>query len=149
MQPWYDNLDRMAEDDAHLARLVRAARAELCPQARRRVRHVHIYPSLGCTYTLDKRRIFVAVRDPETGRRLPDCAIRHVLRHEMAHAASPSSSGHDHRFRHTLRRLDVCAGEADAPPACPDALPPTYNAACRNAAAVAGLSRPRPAAAAP
>ena len=135
--PWYDDLAAMAADDARLAALAARARARLCPDLRRRVAGVHVYPSRGCTYTLDKRRVFVSVRD-EAGSPLPDCALLHVLLHELAHVANARGRGHDAAFHRVLARMRRCveaaadAAGADRP--CPERLPPTFNAPCRAAA---------------
>lgn len=134
--PWYTDLRAMAEDDARLVALTDRARRRLCPDLRRRLAGVHVYPSRGCTYTLDKRRVFVSVRD-EAGRPLPDCALLHVLLHELAHVANVGGRDHDPGFHRVLDRMRACVseragpgGDGDAAP-CPERLPLTYNAPCR------------------
>ena len=120
----------MQSDDADLTRLVEAARARLCPAVARLVAGVHVYPSRGCTYTLDKRRIFVSLR-AESGSRLPDCAVIHVLLHELAHVANVDGMGHDAAFHTTLADMDRCAPPTSLVP-CPEALPANFNAPCLN-----------------
>lgn len=127
--PWYDDPDAMARDDAHLAARVAEVHAVLCPAWRARLARVHVYPSRGCTYTLGKRRVFVGVRDEATGALLPDCALRHIVLHELAHVANAHGRGHDAAFAAALAALEACAGRG--PALCPEALPDTYNAPCR------------------
>lgn len=103
MASWYDDAAERSADYDYLNRLYAEVRAQLPPEERRRIRHVHAYPSRSCTYTLVKRRIFVRVRDA-AGVRLPPCAVRHVLLHELAHVLNPTV-GHDEGFRRVLRRL--------------------------------------------
>lgn len=148
---WYRCLDTMERDDRRLQRLLREVRPRLCPGARARVAHVHVYPSRGCTYTLDKRRIFVRMDDAE-GRPLDDCALRHVLLHELAHVLNRGGTGHDRpvpagprhgpppsaRFWAALARLQRCFGRA--PAQCPHGVPSGYNRECAEGM---GVSSPR------
>jgi hypothetical protein len=135
---WGLNPEAMVEDDEHLQRNVALLRHRINGNAI--PRNVHIYPSRNCTYTLDKRRIFVCVRDT-AGALLPgqmraraprparDCAVQHVLLHEFAHVVNRESVGHDNRFRAVLRRLHAAVTGTNPP--CPDRVPPQYNAHCR------------------
>lgn len=116
---WYDDVEAMEGDDAYLNAIVDRLIAELSSEARKRVAGVHIYPSRQCTYTINKQRIFVRVRDP-AGDPYPECVIRHVLLHELAHVVNPTV-GHDPGFRQWLRWL---RGQA---PACAEAVPLDFN----------------------
>lgn len=75
----------MIEDDRHLQRNWQTVIRGMCTDAQAQAARVHVYPSRTCTYTIDKRRIFVCVRDESTTEVLPDCVIQHVLLHEAAH----------------------------------------------------------------
>lgn len=119
---WYADLDRMAEDDAYLQRVYTALRADLTADARRRTRMVHAYPSCRCTYTLDKERIFVKVRDDASGELLPECLVRHVLLHELAHTIN-DTHGHGTGFQRWLRWL----GRGGGVVSCGERVPPGYN----------------------
>ena len=74
--------------------------------ARERTRSVHLYPSRMCSYTLAKQRVFIKVRDHRCscvvtptvdvdpqGQFIPDCVLRHVILHELAHTINPTE-GH-------------------------------------------------------
>lgn len=117
--PWYDDTTRMREDDAHLQRAVRSLRNTLGGRARWILGNIHVYPSQTCTYTLGKRRVFVCVRDAK-GDLLPDCAIKHVLLHEVAHALNRTQLGHTALFWRILDRLrgtvrqPLCPGRVQA-----------------------------------
>lgn len=94
---------------------------------------------------------FVCVRDTE-GRQLPDCAVKHVLLHELAHAFNAESVGHDRFFQRTLNRLGRCVQDHQHDRACPEPpgqkkrnrgppplnVPPDYNVACRGRSSSAG-----------
>lgn len=110
----------MAADDAVLQRIYATLRADLTPEARARTRTVHVYPSRRCSYTIAKERVFVKVR--RDGGYLPECTIRHVLLHELAHTINPTH-GHDRWFHSWLRWLR----RDGAVPSCPDRVPPDYN----------------------
>ena len=119
---WYEDLDEMARDDAVLQRVYAALRADLSADARARTRAVHVYPSRRCTYTIAKQRVFVKVRDDATGAYLPECVVRHVLLHELAHTINPTH-GHDSTFHRWMRWLR----RDGAVPACGDRVPRGYN----------------------
>ncbi len=72
----------MEGDDAFLQDVCARLRTDLPAETRARTTAVHVYPSRRCTYTLDKRRIFVRVRD-ERGNLLPECVLREVVLHEL------------------------------------------------------------------
>ena len=131
----------MARDDVYLQRVWAHVRNALCPELRARAAAVHVYPARGCTYAVDKRRIFAAVVTDDGGERLAPCALAHVLLHELAHVLNLEDVGHGAAFRATVARIDACLGATTTVAACPDRVPPDYNAACRStrpAAAVAG-----------
>ena len=98
------------------------ARADLSPEARARPAHIRVYPSRRCSYTIAKARIFVRVRNEGDRVYLPDCVIRHVLLHELAHTVSPAH-GHGPDFRATVRWLS----RGGAVPSCGPRVPPGYN----------------------
>lgn len=116
---WYTDAALMEADDRHLQRVYRRLLATA--RCGRGLRRVHVYPSTRCTYTLDKRRIFVRVRDA-TGQRFPDCVLRYVLLHELAHVANTATIGHDATFQGALEALERCTGTT-----CPDRVPENYN----------------------
>ena len=118
---WYEDLAEMQRDDVALQRVYRALRTDLSPEARERTRDVHVYPSRRCTYTLAKQRIFVKVRD-DAGGLLPECIIRHVLMHELAHTLN-TTVGHDSAFRRCLQWLR----RDGAVSSCADRVPRGYN----------------------
>ena len=120
-QSWYTDMDAMRRDDAHLQAVMERLRTDLSAEARERLRGIHVYPSQKCTYTIDKERIFVRVRD-DAGNILPDCVVRHVLLHELAHTLNPTQ-GHDEGFRRWLRWLNQ-RGDVKS---CPDRVPSNYN----------------------
>lgn len=110
---WYDDMDRMERDDEYLQRVFRSLQCDLSEEGRRRTRTVHVYPSLRCSYTIAKQRIFIKVRDDQ-GAFLPECVLRHVLLHELAHTLN-GTHGHDASFRGWVRWLSrgirgTCAG---------------------------------------
>jgi hypothetical protein len=122
---WYDDLTRMATDDAVLQHTYRRLRADLTPEARRLTDTVHVYPSRRCSYTIGKERVFVKVRD-DAGALLPECVLRHVLLHELAHTVN-AAQGHGHGFRgwlHWLRRNGAVAS-------CGERVPRDFNP-CRD-----------------
>ena len=80
-----------------------------------KLRSVHVYPSLQCSYSLDnlmhmkkssfrsyatnhKRRIFVRMRN-DVGEPYADCVLLHVLLHEIAHVVNQRGFGHDAKFQ--------------------------------------------------
>lgn len=133
----YDNLDAMAADDTHIQRNVTQLMKRLCPEAQQRLKHLHVYPSLQCTYTLDKRRVFVCPRDP-SGALLSDCALQYVIMHELAHVLNQHSVGHDRIFDQTLQSLDNClhqnnllSEDKSFLDPCPNQVPADYNETCR------------------
>lgn len=114
MQPWYDDLAAMRADDRHLQRVYRRLRRRLrasgaCAQSTAALRHVHVYPSKTCTYTINKRRIFVRMRDA-AGAAFPDCVLHHVLLHEVAHVLN-DHVGHTDAFRRILDGLSECTDD--------------------------------------
>ncbi len=120
---WYDDITEMERDDAYLQTIYDKLWSELSLDARRRIDSVHVYPSRRCTYTIGKQRIFIRVRDPRDNVSLiPECALRHVLLHELAHVINPTI-GHDRGFRgwfNWLRSFVV-------PKTCGDAVPVDFN----------------------
>ena len=136
---WYEDMDAMARDDAHLNAVFDRLREELSPDARDRIASVHIYPSRLCTYTIDKQRIFVRVRDAN-GELHPDCVLRHVILHELGpgrsvwthgpsrcpHVINPTF-GHDGGFRGWLAWLRGQAGAAATAAMCAGAVPSDFN----------------------
>lgn len=124
---WYADLDALAADDAYLQGVYARLRRDLGPRARRATRRVHVYPSRGCTYTLGKERVFVSVVDPRSGARVPECVLRHVLLHELAHTVNPEH-GHGARFARWFAwiRRGVAA-------LCPERVPADFNP-CTDAA---------------
>lgn len=123
---WYNDLTEMETDDAHLQRNFALLTARMCPSQRRRLRAVHVYPSQSCTYTIEKRRVFVCPRD-SAGQLLPDCAVQHVLLHELAHALNQKSQGHDDWFARSMGRLERCVSME----LCEHHVPPDYNSKCK------------------
>lgn len=118
---WYDDMDEMVRDDAALQRIYRSLRTGLTAEARHRTNRVHVYPSRRCSYTIAKRRIFIKVRD-DAGRRIPDCVLRHVILHELAHTLN-ETRGHDEGFRRWMRWLQR-GGNVDS---CAERVPKRYN----------------------
>lgn len=116
---WHDDVVTMQADDAALQRVYQGVRAELGATARERTRGVHVYPSPRCTYTIGKNRIFVRMRG-EDGAPLPDCALRHVILHELAHTLNPTV-GHDRGF------LNWFAWIRRGIASCPEEVPVNYN----------------------
>jgi hypothetical protein len=84
---WYTDEAAMARDDAFLQDVCARLRADLPTETQARTAAVHVYPSQRCTYTLDKRRIFVRVRD-DGGNLLPECVLREVVLHELGSGPS-------------------------------------------------------------
>ena len=72
--------------------LLATLRGDLSVQAWERTRGIHVYPSRVCSYTLAKERVFIKVRDDQNNF-IPECALRHVLLHELAHTINPTE-GH-------------------------------------------------------
>jgi hypothetical protein len=120
-ESWYTDMDAMRRDDAHLQAIMERLRKDLSAEAQTRLQHIHVYPSQKCTYTIDKGRVFVRVRD-DHGALLPECVVRHVLLHELAHTLNPTQ-GHDEGFRYWLRWLSQ-RGQVSS---CGDRVPPNYN----------------------
>jgi hypothetical protein len=118
---WYDDMDAMRRDDEYLQAIVARLRRDLSPEAQARLQHIHAYPSRKCSYNIDKERIFLRVRD-DGGHLLPECVVRHVLLHEMAHTLNPTQ-GHDDGFRYWLRWLNQ-RGRVSS---CGDRVPANYN----------------------
>lgn len=109
---WYDDMAEMQADDAHLQTLYWDLLSHLLSQKGCLVdasplRQVHAYPSRTCTYTINKQRIFVRMRD-ESGNRYADCVVRHVLLHEIAHVLNRFSTGHDDRFDTVMGLVAGC-----------------------------------------
>jgi predicted metal-dependent hydrolase len=119
MNTWYNDLQAMEEDDKYLQSVYRQLQADLAPDVQSRIPATHIYPSRKCTYTIAKQRIFVKVRDAQ-GRLLPECALRHVLLHELAHVINPST-GHDNSFYGMLKWI------SSAVASCPSLVPRNFN----------------------
>lgn len=133
---WYRDLGQMQRDDGRLQalfhRLVEDLAAHGCTGMQKKT-SVHVYPSRSCTYTINKRRVFVPpaararwcaagrprMRDdagrPCPGRRRPpaarrphpDCVLQYVLLHELAHVLN-DSLGHDPAFQNLLTTLTRC-----------------------------------------
>lgn len=116
------DVERMKMDDRHLQPLYADIRKQLSRCARVTLHDVHAYPSMRCTYTLDKRRVFVRMRD-DHGERFADCIVRYVLVHELAHVLN-ATTGHDESFRRLLRRLEQCARRH---PMCPENVAEDFN----------------------
>lgn len=127
---WYDDLNVMLTDDIHLQRNVKVLKDRLCSEAQERLRDVHVYPSQRCTYTVDKRRVFVCPRDA-FGAMLSDCALQHVIMHEFAHVLNHQSIGHGVAFERTMKELGDCLEKnaSDVSP-CPEGVPKDYNVRC-------------------
>lgn len=123
VETWYHDLNEMEADDAHLQNIYAELTNQLNLCGKWNLRSVHAYPSMSCTYTLDKRRVFVRMRD-ENGKRYPDCILRYVLVHELAHVLN-DTMGHDESFKRLLARLERCAQRDNA--LCPDAVAPDFN----------------------
>jgi hypothetical protein len=109
----------MGDDDAFLQEVYANLKRDLSGEARRRIASAHVYPSQRCTYTIAKERIFVKVRG-QSGERLPECALRHILLHELAHVINPSE-GHDSSFWKWMRWI------GDKVTACPNLVPRNFN----------------------
>lgn len=119
---WYTDLDTMYQEDAYLQSVYRALQKDMPSVLRSCIRDVHVYPSLRCTYTIAKRRIFVRVRD-DRGEYVPPCAIRHILIHEIAHVVN-RTIGHDQSFDEWVRWIQKSpAGRGE----CPRNIPPQFN----------------------
>lgn len=80
---WYEDIEEMKRDDAYLQSVYNGLWSELPMEARRRTEQVHCYPSRRCTYTIGKQRIFVRVRNDRDGSLIPECALRHIILHEL------------------------------------------------------------------
>lgn len=117
---WYDNPLEMLEDDKVLQSILVDLRNDMDIQNRKLIEEVHVYPSKSCTYTLDKSRVFVRMRDDQ-GNLLPRCALRHVILHELAHIANKRSVGHDSGFWAWLGRLGAGVDQ------CPEKIPKRFN----------------------
>ena len=121
MATWYTDMRAMQEDDAFLQKVYRNLRRDLTPEALRKTQTVHVYPSKKCSYTIAKERIFLKVRDDE-GNFVPECILRHVLLHELAHTINPTE-GHDSSFRGWLQWI----GQNGNVAACPEDVPRNFN----------------------
>ena len=122
-ESWYTDLEAIAQDETALQRVYSSLRADLSTEARERTSHVHVYPSRRCSYTIAKERIFIRVRAPD-GTLLPDCVIRHVLLHELAHTLN-ITQGHDASFRSSLEWIQQDGGRRVS--SCADRVPAGYN----------------------
>lgn len=118
-ETWYSNMEQMAADDSYLQATFIDLKKDLSKEALHKVADVHVYPSLRCTYTIAKKRIFIKVRD-DNGAPLPACVIRYVLLHELAHTINPTE-GHDNSFRHWLGWI------SEGISTCGNAVPNNYN----------------------
>jgi hypothetical protein len=124
----------MKADDAFLQTIYAEVRRDLAPATARRIRHIHVYPSRRCSYTISKQRIFLRTRD-DSGKQLPACVLyghlklkkvrcpplRHVLLHELAHVMN-RTHGHDGGFRSWFSWL-----LRQSPKTCPHRVPTGYN----------------------
>lgn len=119
-QTWYDNEQEMVADDRILQQILEDLLADMESHKRQVVEGVHVYPSKRCTYTLDKARIFVRMRDDD-GELLPPCALKHVILHELAHIANHETVGHDAGFWAWLKRLGRGVEQ------CPEKIPKRFN----------------------
>lgn len=119
MDTWYADLRAMEEDDRYLQSVFGRLKADLAPQALDRIADTHVYPSQKCTYTIAKQRIFVKVRDQQ-GMLVPECALRYVLLHELAHVINPTE-GHDASFYRWMKWLGTAVSS------CPDRVPRNFN----------------------
>lgn len=119
---WYEDGEEgeLSEDDHILQNVLVGLLRTMEPERRRQVEGVHVYPSKSCTYTLDKTRIFVRMRDDD-GALLPACALRHILLHELAHIVNRETVGHDAGFWTWLRRLGAGVEQ------CPEKIPKRFN----------------------
>lgn len=122
---WYTDHRALAADHAYLQDVYARLRRDLGPAARRATRRVHAYPSRGCTYTLNKERVYVSVVDPTTGGRVPECILRHVLLHELAHVLNTTEHGHGARWRRLFAWLQRHAGVQHT--LCPERVPAGFN----------------------
>lgn len=119
-ETWYEDLREMREDDEILQTELADLKGSMSPYHRSLVEGVHVYPSRSCTYTLDKARVFVRMRD-DAGELLPSCALRHVILHELAHITNRGSVGHDSDFWAWLRSLATGVDQ------CPEKIPVRFN----------------------
>ena len=135
MSTWYTDLDAMQEDDQYLQKVYASLRRELSQwfsymtpkttvnsqDAQEQTKHVHVYPSVKCSYTIAKERIFIKVRD-ENRQFVPECILRHVLMHELAHTIN-STEGYEGSFWHWLRWITQ-GGRVSS---CPKYIPTDFN----------------------
>ena len=117
MYTWYTDLDTMQEDDRYLQKVYATLRRDLSQEAQEQTKGVHVYPSVKCSYTIAKERIFIKVRD-ENHQFVPECILRHVLMHELAHTINPTE-GHDGSFWRWLR----CITQGGRVSSCPKTSP--------------------------
>jgi len=82
------------------------------------IRHVQIYPSQSCTYTLNKSIVFIRVSI--NGEFLPECALHHIILHELAHVIN-DTVGHDTSFWSKMKQLGKGVKQ------CPEKVPRTFN----------------------
>lgn len=116
----------MEKDDEYLQKIDIALRRDLPQSIQACIKGVHSYPSLRCTYSIGKRRMFIRVRD-EKGGLITPCALRHVLMHELAHIVN-HTIGHDAHFHEWFQWFrNSHAGNGE----CPQCLPDQYNP-CKN-----------------
>lgn len=73
-------------------------------------------------YTIAKQRIFIRVRNEGSKDFLPDCVIRHILLHELAHTVN-TVRGHGFSFRSVLHWLGRNGGVST----CGNQVPAGYN----------------------
>ena len=128
---WYEDdgdLERMRAEDRYLQAVYRRLRRR-CPHLSAATAGVHVYPSRHCTYTVNKRRIFVRVFDEARGVCFPECVLAHVILHELAHVHNTRDLGHGPRFRSALRALTrpPCRGDGGPPSPCEEQVPADYN----------------------
>ena len=122
MSSWYSDLDAMRRDDAYLQAIYQTLRSDMPRILQACIQDVHVYPSLRCTYTIAKKRIFIRVRD-DNGNFMPACALRHILIHELAHIVNVTV-GHDQHFYDWMDWIrDHQTGHHD----CPNSVPRQYN----------------------
>lgn len=58
-----------------------------------------------CSYTVDKKKIYIKVVDKSTGIMYPTCVLEQVILHELSHVLATTSRGHDSEFERMLHTV--------------------------------------------